>query len=122
MLVWTPSRTAETFFLCGHHQRERFSERRAPTSIVLPLPDEIGQALQLRIALIRDLCRKTLLPLSEEERDSPRRLRRGFELGGSQVVGCGMEGLHHPLSHLLPMLYRLLCSNELSQLRQRDTT
>jgi hypothetical protein len=45
----------------------------APASIALPLPEQKGQSLQLRIALIRDLCRQVPLPPSEEERDYPRR-------------------------------------------------
>jgi hypothetical protein len=45
----------------------------APASIALPLPEQKGQSLQLRVALIRDLCRQVPLPPSEEERDSPRR-------------------------------------------------
>jgi hypothetical protein len=45
----------------------------APASIALPLSEQKGQYLQLRVALIRDLCRKTPLPPSEEERDYPRR-------------------------------------------------
>lgn len=45
----------------------------APASIALPLPEQKGQYLQLRVALIRDLCRQVPLPPSEEELDYPRR-------------------------------------------------
>lgn len=45
----------------------------APASIALSLPEQKGQCLQLRVALIRDLCRKTPLPPSKEEREYPRR-------------------------------------------------
>ena len=45
----------------------------APASIAIPLPEQKGQFLPLRVALIRDLCRQVPLPPSEEERDYPRR-------------------------------------------------
>jgi len=45
----------------------------APASIALPLPEQKGQSLQLRVALIRDLHRQVPLPPTEEEREYPRR-------------------------------------------------
>lgn len=44
----------------------------APASIALPLPEQKGQFLQLRVALIRDLHRQVPLPPTEEEREYPR--------------------------------------------------
>jgi len=38
-----------------------------------PLPEQKGQSLQLRVALIRDLHRQVPLPPTEEEREYPRR-------------------------------------------------
>ncbi|MEO6892757.1 MAG: hypothetical protein ABI324_27560 [Ktedonobacteraceae bacterium] len=45
----------------------------APASIALPLPDQKGQFLQLRVALIRDLHHQVSLPPTEEERAYPGR-------------------------------------------------
>src|SRR2546421_7086314 len=45
----------------------------APASIALPLPEQKGQTLQLRVALIRDLRRKTPVPPTKEDLDYPRR-------------------------------------------------
>lgn len=45
----------------------------APASIALPLPEQKGQSLQLRVALIRDLHRQVPLPPTEEEREYPKR-------------------------------------------------
>jgi hypothetical protein len=45
----------------------------APASIALPLPEHKGQVLQPRVALIRDLRRKTPVPPTKEERDYPSR-------------------------------------------------
>ncbi len=45
----------------------------APASIALPLPEHKGQVLPLRVALIRDLRRKTPVPPTKEEQDFPRR-------------------------------------------------
>jgi hypothetical protein len=45
----------------------------APASVALPLPEQKGQSLQLRVALIRDLHRQVPLPPTEEEREYPRR-------------------------------------------------
>jgi hypothetical protein len=45
----------------------------APASIALPLPEQKGQMLQLRVALIRDLRRHVPVPPAKEELDSPRR-------------------------------------------------
>ncbi|GHO68013.1 hypothetical protein KSC_069050 [Ktedonobacter sp. SOSP1-52] len=45
----------------------------APASIALPLPEQKGQSLQLRVALIRDVHRQIPVPPTEEEREYPRR-------------------------------------------------
>lgn len=45
----------------------------APASIALPLPEQKGQSLQLRVALIRDLHRQIPVLPTEEERECPRR-------------------------------------------------
>ncbi|MBO0791658.1 MAG: hypothetical protein J2P36_12015 [Ktedonobacteraceae bacterium] len=45
----------------------------APASIALPLPEQKGQMLQLRVALIRDLRRHIPMPPTKEELDYPRR-------------------------------------------------
>jgi hypothetical protein len=45
----------------------------APASIALLLPEQKGQALQLRVALIRDLRRHVPVPPTKDELDSPKR-------------------------------------------------
>lgn len=45
----------------------------APASIALPLPEQKGQQLQLRVALIRDLRRSVPLPPTEEDLEYPGR-------------------------------------------------
>jgi hypothetical protein len=45
----------------------------APASFALPLPDQKGQFLPLRVALIRDLRRQVPLPPTEEDLAYPRR-------------------------------------------------
>ena len=45
----------------------------APASFALPLPDQKGQFLPLRVALIRDLRRQVPLPPTEEDLEYPRR-------------------------------------------------
>ncbi len=45
----------------------------APASIALPLLEQKGQVLQLRVALIRDLRRSIPVPPTKEELDYPRR-------------------------------------------------
>ena len=45
----------------------------APASIAPPLPQQKGQVLQLRVALIRDLHRLVPVPPTQEELDYPRR-------------------------------------------------
>ena len=45
----------------------------APASFALPLPDQKGQFLPLRVALIRDLRRQVPLPPAEEDLEYPRR-------------------------------------------------
>ncbi|WP_236600905.1 hypothetical protein [Ktedonobacter sp. SOSP1-85] len=45
----------------------------APASITLPLPEQKGQSLQLRVALIRNLCHQVPLPPTEDEREYPKR-------------------------------------------------
>lgn len=45
----------------------------APASFTLSLPEQKGQTLQLRVALIRDLRRKTPVPLTKDELEYPRR-------------------------------------------------
>ncbi|BCL78979.1 hypothetical protein ccbrp13_14440 [Ktedonobacteria bacterium brp13] len=45
----------------------------APASITLPLPEQKGQILQLRVALIRDLRRHVPVPPAKEDLDYPRR-------------------------------------------------
>lgn len=45
----------------------------APASIALPLPEQKGEMLQLRVALIRDLRRHVPVPPTKEEQDFPRR-------------------------------------------------
>jgi hypothetical protein len=45
----------------------RWCERRAPACFALPLPDQKGQFLPLRVALIRDLRRRVPSTQQEEE-------------------------------------------------------
>jgi hypothetical protein len=45
----------------------------APATIALPLPEQKGQTLQLRVALIRDLRRHVPVPPAKEDLDYPRR-------------------------------------------------
>jgi hypothetical protein len=45
----------------------------APASIALSLPEQKGQTHPLRVALIRDLCRKTPVPPTKDELEYPRR-------------------------------------------------
>ncbi|HEY6410098.1 MAG TPA: hypothetical protein VIY29_21795, partial [Ktedonobacteraceae bacterium] len=44
----------------------------APAYFALPLPDQAGQVLPLRVALIRDWRRRVVRPLSEEEEEEAR--------------------------------------------------
>jgi hypothetical protein len=45
----------------------------APASIALPLPDHPGELLHLRVALIRDLCRRVSVVPSQEDMEYPKR-------------------------------------------------
>jgi hypothetical protein len=53
---------------CGKVVREV-----APASIALPLPDHPGELLHLRVALIRDLCRRVSVVPSQEDMEYPKR-------------------------------------------------
>jgi hypothetical protein len=53
---------------CGKVVREV-----APASIALPLPDQPGELLHLRVALIRDLCRRVPVVPSQEDMEYPKR-------------------------------------------------
>jgi hypothetical protein len=45
----------------------------APASFTLSLPEQKGQTLQLRVALIRDLCRRVPVLLTKDQLEYPRR-------------------------------------------------
>jgi hypothetical protein len=64
----------------------------ASACFALPLPDQTGQVLPLRVALIRDWRRQVVRPL----RKAGRRGRRGSGMAETCLVASRVEGRTHP--------------------------
>jgi len=84
----------------------------APASIALPLPEQKGQSLQLRVALIRDLCHQVPLPPSEEERDYPRRWDADLDWKERMWWEEGWQATPSPAPPTVPKLIPIVSTAE----------
>jgi len=74
----------------------------APTSTALPLPEQKGQTLQLRVALIRDLRHHVPVPPTKDELDykngwlTPSVGRKGHASGATMQVSSTQSAVSRP--------------------------
>jgi len=84
----------------------------APASIALPLPEQKGQVLQLRVALIRDLCRRVPLPPTKEELDYPRRWDADLDWKERMWWEEGWQATPSPAPPTVPKLIPIVSTAE----------
>ena len=84
----------------------------APASIALPLPEQKGQVLQLRVALIRDLCRRVPVPPTKEELDYPRRWDADLDWKERMWWEEGWQATPSPAPPTVPKLIPIVSTAE----------
>ena len=84
----------------------------APASIALPLPEQKGQSLQLRAALIRDLHRQIPVPPTEEEREYPRRWDSDLDWKGRMWWEQGWQATPLPAQPTVAKLIPIVSTAE----------